>query len=335
MRTLDTKETGSWHRFAAIDIDSAARALEGVVRRTDLASFDAGDERIELRLKLENRQETGAFKVRGAWNQIRQLDESAGERGVVACSSGNHGRAVSWAGARVAVPVTIVMPDNAYPNKIQACRDLGAEVVLTPTREGAEEEAARRVAAGATLVHAYDAERTVAGAGTVGLEIAEQWPEVEVVVVPVGGGGLAAGSSLALRRKLGENVRIVAVEPEGAPTLFRALEAGKPVLVSAITTRVQGLCPLDCGSLNHAVLKTTLDCVELLGDEIIFEAQERLVRWGEVVEPAGAAASAFVFDRLPEAWLVGRSASNPLRVCAVVSGGNPDPAQLADLQSGD
>lgn len=337
MRNLSTtrgaaSSTAAWKQFDHIGIEDAARALVGVVQRTPLVPFDLGDPRVELRLKLENRQETGAFKARGAWNQIRQLEPVVRERGVVACSSGNHGRALSWAAQRAGVQATIFMPQNAYPNKIQACRDLDAEVVLAPTREQAEELAAERIAAGATLVHPYDAERTVAGAGTVGLEIAEDWPTVDVVVLPVGGGGLAGGSSLALRRARGNDVRIVAVEPAGAPTLDRALEADGPVVLTDITTNVQGLCPLHCGKVNHAVLKTTLDHVELLADDEIFAAQKELVRAGEVVEPAGAAATAFVRGGLPEPWLEGRSADRPLRVCAVVSGGNPDPAQLEALR---
>ncbi|MFT5051710.1 MAG: threonine dehydratase [Chlamydiales bacterium] len=326
-------EACAWERFERIDIEGAARELAGVVTRTPLLAHRTDDARVELRLKLENRQETGAFKARGAWNQLRQLDPDERARGVVACSSGNHGRALSWAARRAGVAATIVMPHDAYPNKIEACRELGAEVVLAPSRERAEEIVAERVEAGTVEVHPYDAERTIAGAGTVGLEIAEDWPEVEVVVLPVGGGGLSAGSSLALRRRLGASVRIVTVEPAGAATLDRALAAGGPAILSEISTEVQGLCPLACGVLNHEILATTIDRNALLEDEVIFAAQKRLVHAGEVVEPAGAAASAYVFEHIPEEWLTGRDADNPLRVCAVVSGGNPDPAQLAALRA--
>jgi len=329
------RRAGDWRRFEHIRVRAAAERLEGVVRRTPLSAFDAGDPRIELRLKLENRQVTGSFKARGAWNQVAQLSGEARARGVVACSSGNHAGALAWAARRAGVPATVVMPRDAYPNKIAACREQGAEVVLAPTREEAEEACAELVAGGLTLVHPYDAERTVQGAGTVGLEIATEWPEVEVVIVPVGGGGLISGVSLALRQELGDDVLVLGAEPAGSPSLTRALAAGAPVVLSAITTRVQGLCPLYSGQLNADVCRAAVDRVLLIEDESIFAAQARLVRAGEVVEPAGAAAPALVLEGLLSARLLsGRSARDPLRLAAVVSGGNPDPAQLEAVRHG-
>jgi len=317
-----------------IDIEAAAGRIEGVVRRTPLVPFEGPDERLQLRLKLENRQETGSFKCRGAWNNVSQLTEEERGRGVVATSSGNHGQALAWAARRAGVPATIVMPADAYPNKIEACRQLGAEVVLGEDRKEAEELCRERMAAGAVLIHPYDAERTVAGAGTVGREIAVDWPEVEVVVIPVGGGGLIAGSSLALRRSLGADLKIYGAEPVGAPSMSLGIEAGKSVLVPEIKTEVQGLCPLASGELNVAIAKETLDGVFLVEDEETFAAQKRLVAAGEVVEPAGAATTAAVFsNKLPEELLAGRDAANPLRVAAIVSGGNPAPDQLAALQA--
>lgn len=320
--------------FDDIDFEAAAQRIAGVVQRTPIVPFDAGDPRIELRLKLENRQETGAFKARGAWNNLSQLTDEERERGVIATSSGNHGKALAWAARRAGVKATIVMPADAYPNKIQACRDQEAEVVLGEDREQAEQLCRERVEAGALLIHPYDAARTVEGAGTVGLEIAEDWPEVEVVVVPVGGGGLSAGSSLALKRKLGDGVKVFAVEPAGAPSMTLGLAAGRAVPVPEITTNVQGLCPLNSGELNVAIAMKTLDGCFTLEDDAIYAAQRALVRAGEVVEPAGAAAPAFVLGgHLPAGLLEGRSAANPLRVCAVVSGGNPAPDQLAAIRA--
>jgi len=324
----------SWIRFDHIDIRDAARRIEGVVRRTPLEPFDSGDERIELRLKMECLQETGSFKSRGAWNQVSRLTEEQRRAGVVASSSGNHGKALSWAAERAGTKATIVMPEDAYPNKIEACRAHGAEVVLIDTREEADAACQSRVEAGATMIHPYASERTIQGAGTVGLEIAEDWPEVEAVVVPIGGGGLISGTSLALRRAFGEKVRILGVEPRGAPSMTLGLESGEPVGLGAITTGVQGLCPPHSGQINIDICSETLDGVVLLDDEEIFASQARLVRGGHVVEPAGAAAAAIIFSgHLPEEWLVGRDASAPLRVAAVVSGGNPDPAQLAEIRA--
>jgi threonine dehydratase len=318
-----------------ISIAEAAPRLEGVVRRTPLAPFPSSDPRIDLRLKLECLQETGSFKARGAWNQLALLSAAERAAGVVTVSSGNHGKALAWAAQRAGVRATIVMPADAYPNKIAACREYGAEVLLGATRADAERLCAERVAAGATLVHPYDAERTLQGAGTVGLEIAQDWPEVEVVVVCCGGGGLLSGCALAIRQTLGRRVLIVGAEPEGAPSMKRSLEEGRAVTLERITTKVQGLCPPYAGKLNTEICGLAVDAVVTLSDDEIFAAQRALVhRGGWTVEPAGAAAAAVVFTgRLPSLALHGRSQADPLRVAAVVSGGNPDPAQIAALRA--
>ena len=312
-----------------IRIRDAVTRLEGVTQETPLLAFDCADERVRLLLKLENQQVTGSFKARGAWNQLSLLTPEERERGVIATSSGNHGKALSWAAQRAGIKATIVMPADAYPNKIAACREFGAEVVLGDTRAEAEAICAERVAAGAVLIHPYDAERTAQGAGTVGLEIIEQDPSVEVVVAPVGGGGLITGVSLAVRQEIGAGVFVLGVEPEGAASMQRGLAAGAPVLLEEITTEVQGLCPLSSGALNVATCAETVDSVQLVTDEEVFAAQAELVRAGEVVEPAGAATTALILSgRLPERLLEGRSATDPLRVVAIVSGGNPAPDQL-------
>ncbi len=317
-------------------IRDAAPRLAGVVRRTPLERFESGDERIELRLKLECLQETGAFKARGAWNQISQLSTAERRAGVVTTSSGNHGKALAWAAKKAGVKATIVMPANAYPNKIQACRDFDAEVVLAPNRDACDEMCAAIAASGATLVHPYDAERTIQGAGTVGLEIAEDWPEVEVVIAPVGGGGLLSGVALAIRQTLGRRVFVIGVEPAGAATLTAGIAEGRAVKLEHIESQVQGLCPPYSGDLNVAICAKFVDRVLALPDEAIFSAQGELVRRGGwSVEPAGAAAVAAVLSHsLPDELLARRSKSNPLRVACVVSGGNPDPAQLERIRSG-
>ena len=323
-------------RLPPIDVPATAARLAGVVVRTPLTPFDGADDRIDLRLKLECLQETGSFKARGAWNQMVQLSEAQRSAGVVASSSGNHGQALAWAAARAGVRATIVMPENSYPNKIQACRDHGAEVVLSRDREDAERECERRVAAGATLVHPYDSERTIAGTATVGLEITEDWPEVEVVIVPVGGGGLISGVAIAVRERLGPGVTLIGVEPAGAPSMSRALALGRPVIDEPISTRVQGLCPPGAGALNVDVCSRLVDHMLTLDDPEIFSAQAHLVRHSNwTVEPAGAAAAAVVLARrVPDSLTAGRRADDPLRVCAIVSGGNPDPAQLESVRQG-
>lgn len=321
-------------RFGSIESARAAERLRGVVERTPLVPcrLDAVPPGVALSLKLECLQVTGSFKARGAWNQVSQLTHEQRARGVAAASSGNHGKALAWAARRAGVPAVICMPADAYPNKIEACRAEGAEVVLAPDRVGAERACAERVAAGAVEVPPYDAERTVEGAGTVGLEIAQDSPDVDVVVVPVGGGGLLAGSALALKRALGDRVRVVGVEPSGAAGMARALDAGCPVDLARIESGVQGLCPPRAGTLNLAVVQECVDLVLSLDDPLILDAQEKLVNEaGLVVEPAGAAAVALVLSGgLPEDWL---PHDRDLRVVAVVSGGNPAPEQLAAVRA--
>ncbi len=331
METASTQP--AWKRFDSIRIGDAAERVRGVVKRTPLLSFACADERVELRAKLENRQEIGAFKARGAWNQVSQLTPAEKRAGVVCTSSGNHGKALAWAANRAGIAATIVMPKNAYANKIQACREFGANVVLCDTRELAEKECMDRVARGATLVHPYDAARTIEGAGTVGLEIAEEWPEVDVVVVPVGGGGLVSGVALAIRQKLGARPKIFGVEPRGAPSLSKGLAAKKPVMLDAITSKVQGLTPPYSGQINIDVCAAALDGVVLLDDEEILAGQRALVAAGETVEPAGSAAFALVLARkLPAELFTGRDAKRRLKVAVVVSGGNPDPEQIESLR---
>lgn len=331
-------ETQPWGGFARIDFAAAAQRIAPHVSRTPLLRLPCDDARIDLRGKMENLQVTGAFKARGACNNIAKLTPEERTRGVVASSSGNHGRALAWAAQQAGVPATIVMPKDAYPNKIQACRDAGAEVVLAEDRIDADVVTARLAAEGRVLIHPYDLAGTIEGAGTVGLEIAQEWPEVEVVVICVGGGGLSAGSSLALRRELGTSLHIFGAEPIGSPSMRDGLAAGEPVVLETITTKVQGLCPPQSGALNIAICTNTLDGVFTPDDEAIFAAQRRLVRsesgWeAQIVEPAGACAySAVVSGMLPESLLTGRTAQDPLRVVVTISGGNPDPAQLAAAQ---
>ena len=325
-----------------LDFEAAALRIQGTVKRTPLVQLAsqlhpalAGHPKAQARLaatevyfKLECLQETGSFKSRGAWNQVSQLTEDERARGVVTTSSGNHGRALSWAAGRAEVPATICMPADAYPNKIQACRDLGATVRLGDTRPETDAICAELAQAGAVLVHPYDAVRTIEGAGTVGLEIAEDLPCVDLVLCPVGGGGLISGVALALRSKFGDQVRIVGAEPKGAATLSRGLEAGAPIDIPDIQTKVQGLCPLNVGALNIDAAQAAVDQVVELEDEHIFAAQALLVNHaGLVVEPAGAATlAAFLFTDLLDNLDV-------QTVALVVSGGNPAPEQLQAIRN--
>ncbi|MEM9378628.1 MAG: pyridoxal-phosphate dependent enzyme, partial [Planctomycetota bacterium] len=213
--------------FPDVDSEEALRRISGSIERTPLVPLPGRDtDALDLRGKLECRQVTGSFKARGALNNVLRLTDDERARGVVASSSGNHGRALAWAARRAGVPATIVMPRNAYPNKIEACRAEGAEVVLAPDRWQADVVAEDLAREGRVWIHPYDRLGTIEGAGTVGLEIARDWPEVDVVVLCVGGGGLSAGSALALRRTLGSDVVVLGAEPVGAAAMQAAMRAG-------------------------------------------------------------------------------------------------------------
>ncbi len=323
-----------WSGFESLRFDQAAERLAGVALRTPIVELPSPDPRVALFGKLENRQVTGAFKARGAWNNVVQLSDEDRAAGVVCASSGNHGRALAWAARKAGVPATIVMPKDAYPNKIEACRAEEAEVVLAETRSSANDLCAERVAAGQVLIHPYDLDGTIEGAGTVGLEIHDQMPDVEAVLIPVGGGGLTAGCSLALRRAKGHDLKVVAIEPEGAATLTRGLAASEPVICDPITTEIQGLCPPSAGRRNIEICGVTVDDVWTVRDDQVYAAQKVLVDMGEIVEPAGAATYAAAVAGLADAWVARRSAANPLRVVVIVSGGNPHPDQLRLLREG-
>jgi threonine dehydratase len=309
---------------------SVRERIRDWVRETPLVPFPAGDPRVDLRLKLECRQVTGAFKARGAAHHALCFERG---RGLATCSSGTHAKAIAWAAAHRGLAARVHMPANSYPSKIEACRALGAEVVLSPTRVAAEEAYHHSVHEGWAGAPPYDSEITIAGQASVGLELLEQWPDVDVVFVQVGGGGLLAGVTLACAQDQRKERRVVGVEPEGAASLARALKTGVVEPLPQVTSQIQGLTPPGTGKLNYAIAREHGVQVDTLSDEAILRAQARLVReLGEDVEPAGAAAAARVFAGLPDAWFAGRTA--PLRVAAIVSGANGHPHQLALLREG-
>jgi threonine dehydratase len=319
---MNTKQ--DWTTFwPELDFSAAAERLQGVVLRTPLMELPVPSAGIEVVGKMENRQVGRAFKARGAWNQLVQLTAAEREAGVVAASSGNHGLAVAWAAQKLGVACTICMPDISYASKIEGCRAAGAEVVLRPSRAETEAACAEYKSAGAIHIHPYDADRTIEGAGTVGLEIAEQSAAVDLVLLPVGGGGLAAGTSLALRRAWGPEVTIVGVEPEGAPGMTLALKCGESVVLDPVTSAIQGLTSPYAGDRNRRICKQTLNGIWTLSDAAILDGLARLEAFGEVVEPAGAAAYAAVWhggEALEREQA--RVGNRPLRILVIVSGGN-------------
>jgi threonine dehydratase len=277
-----------------------------------------------LLLKCESFQKTGSFKPRGALNLVLSLPPERRARGLVTVSAGNHAQAVAWVASVVGVPCTVVMPADAPRSKLDAVRGYGATVVEHADRttlfDRLREEEART---GAVFVHPFDDPNGLAGAGTLGLEIAEQVPEVECVVVPIGGGGLMAGVASAIKG-LKPRCRVVGVELAAGPGMTPALAAGKPVPSPRPATLADGLTPPFVGALPLEVAREALDEIVLVTEEEIQEAMRMLLLRAKLyVEGAGAAATA--------ALLAGKVKTPAGAVVSIVSGGNVDPERVFAL----
>lgn len=277
-------------------------------------------------MKCESFQKTGSFKPRGALNKILSLSDADRARGLVTVSAGNHAQAVAWAGRSAGASVVVVMPTAAPVSKIDAVRGYGAEVVLHDDRATLFDRLNEvREQRGLTFIHPFDDPVGLAGAATAGLEIVEDLPEVDVVVVPVGGGGLMAGVTSAVKG-MKPGARVVAVELEEGPGLAPALAAGKPVTVPRPNdTLADGMTPPFVGALPLQIAREAVDEVVSVSEAEIREAMRLLITRAKLwVEGAGAAATA--------ALLAGKIRVSPeTRVAALVSGGNADLSAAALL----
>jgi threonine dehydratase len=297
------------------DIRAAARRVAAVARVTPLLDVSAAAGR-PLLLKCEHMQPGGAFKIRGAFNMIAQLTDEQRRRGVITFSSGNHGQAVALAARELGAPAVVVMPTTAPRIKVEGTRAFGAELIFAGTtsverRERAEAEAAAR---GLTMVPPFDHPWIIAGQGTAALEILEQCPAVAAVIVPIGGGGLAAGVSAAIKLSR-PDVRVIGVEPSGAATMKASIDAGHAVTLERTESVADGLMPVRPGDLTYAHVRRFVDEVVTVEDAQIIDA----VLWlfdkvAVLAEPSGAATVA--------AALGGAAASVEGPVVAIVSGGN-------------
>ncbi len=303
------------------DIKAARERIKGVVLRTPLI-YSHTLSRVsgrEVYLKLENLQATGSFKLRGAMNRLSLLKER-GEGGgrVVAASAGNHGQGVAFAAAHLGIPATIIMPQGASISKQMATQGYGAQVILSGQDISQSLEKARAMeAAGYSLIHPYDDPEVMAGQGTLGLEILEDLPEVDTVVLPVGGGGLAAGAALALSESR-PGVRIIGAQTVRVPSLAVAFLHGAPAAVPALPTLADGIRVPLTGSRPYPLLKKYLNDLVLVEEQEIAQALLLLLESKKVLaEGAGAVATAA---------FLGQLASRPLgrRVVLLVSGGNID-----------
>jgi len=265
-------------------------------------------------VKCENMQPAGAFKIRGAYNMIAQLTAEARAAGVITYSSGNHGQAMALAARTLGMRAVVVMPETAPRVKVEGARRLGAEVLVAGTtvldrKARAESEAAAR---GLTMVPPFDHPWIIAGQGTCGLEVAEQYPPLSAVYVPMGGGGLISGISVAIK-SLRPGVRVIGVEPEGAPKMTESLAAGHPVTLQKTASIADGLLSIRPGDLTFAHVQALVDEVLTVSEPEIAAAVKWLFDHANIVaEPSGAVSVAAVLRERP---------ATP-GVVAIISGGN-------------
>lgn len=309
------------------DIESAAARIRPAARVTPMLEvpWPLANGSGRLLLKCENLQPMGAFKIRGAYNMLSQLPRDTLMRGVITYSSGNHGQAVALAAQLLGAPAVIVMPTTAPNVKVEGARAYGAEVTFAGTtsldrKQRAEELARER---NLTIVPPFDHALIIAGQGTVGLEILDQCPDVGTVLVEVGGGGLSSGVSAAIKQRT-PHVRVVGVEPEGAPKMKRSLEAGQVVTLDKTGSIADGLLTIRPGDLTFEHVRAFIDEVVTVPDDEMVRAIRWLFRHARlVVEPSGSVTIAALMRKLGNV----DAARGP--VVAIVSGGNVEPEQYA------
>jgi threonine dehydratase len=309
------------------DVRAAADRIAPYIHRTPIVN-SATISRLtgtNLGLKAENLQRTGAFKARGALNAILQLTVAQRDQGVITLSAGNHGQGLAYAAQIAGVRCVVFMPENAVPTKVAAVKGYGAEARFAPSMETVFAAMDQyRQEHGLHYVHPFGDPDIIAGQGTVGLEILEDCPDVETITVCVGGGGLLSGIAVAAKG-LKPGIRVVGVEPEGAPVVTRSLVAGYPVTIEKITTVADGLAAPFAAPTSQRLIERYVDDVVIVNDEEILAALRLILeRTKLLVEPAGAAATA--------ALLVDKAGARAdSRVVATLSGGNIDFEKLKSL----
>jgi threonine dehydratase len=303
-------ETGA---LSLADIRAAADRIAPYVLKTPILSGEslAGP---GVWLKAENLQRTGSFKVRGAVNAVLQLTPEQRRRGVITLSAGNHGQALAYAAQMLEIPCVVVVREDAPVNKLQAIRRFGAEIVLVPLGEWQQRLEVEQQQRNLHLVHPFDDPAVAAGQGTLGLEILEAVPDLRTVVVPVGGGGLISGVAVAIKEQR-PDVRIIGVEPEGAPVVSESLAAGHPVPPSRLDSIADGLGAPYTRPFTLGLVQRHVDQMRTVTDEAIINALRATAQQAKLVlEPAGAAGIA--------ALLADDSIERPAVV--ILSGGNVD-----------
>jgi len=299
-------------------VHSAGQLLRDVAKKTDMILAPALAANCELRLKTENLQRTGAFKIRGAYYKIASLSDEERSKGVAACSAGNHAQGVALAAKQFGIKATIFLPEAAPISKIEATRQYGADIRLS---KGVYDDAYTEAITfsketGAVFIHPFDDINVIAGQATVGIEIIEQFPDVEAVVVPVGGGGLASGISFAIK-SLNPKIKIYGVQAAGADNMARSFREKDPLCANNVSTFADGIAVKVPGTITRELCaKYVDDIVTVSDDETATAILSMMEKQKLVSEGAGAVAvAAVMFDKLP---------IKNKKVCAVISGGNID-----------
>lgn len=300
------------------DLYRARYVLGEILRRTDIVPAPKLNPESDIYLKPENLQVTGSFKIRGAYYRISQLTDEEKNRGVVACSAGNHAQGVALGATSHGIKSLICLPEGAPISKVEATRRLGAEICLVP---GVYDDAYQRALQlrdekGYTFVHPFNDERVIAGQGTIGLELLEQLPDVEAVIVPVGGGGLISGVAYAMK-SLNPSIKVYGVQAAGAPSMYESLRVRQPETLAQVSTVADGIAVKTPGDLTFDICSKYVDEMCLVTEDEISAAILRLLEEEKIVaEGAGAVSvAAAMFNKVP---IKGKKT-----VC-LVSGGNID-----------
>lgn len=304
-----------------LNLDEFYRAryvLNQVVRHTDLIYAPKINPESEIYLKPENLQVTGSFKLRGAYYKISQLSAEEKAKGVIACSAGNHAQGVAFGAAVNGIKSLICLPEGAPISKVEATRRLGADICLVP---GVYDDAYKRALDlrdefGYSFIHPFDDELVIAGQGTIGLELIEQLPDVDTVIVPIGGGGLASGVAFAIKT-MNPNIKVYGVQAMGAPSMMRSLEHNRIERLNSVSTIADGIAVKEPGELTYQLCQSYLDGVVTVTEDEICAAILALVEQHKLIaEGAGAVSvAAAMFDKVP---VKGR------KTICLVSGGNID-----------
>ena len=301
------------------NVYKASRVLKGVIRQTDMIHAPNISNKANIYLKTENLQVTGSFKIRGSYFKISQLSEEEKAKGVIACSAGNHAQGVALAATRSGIKSLICLPDSAPISKIEATKKYGAEVCLV---KGVYDDAYNKALElkdkkGYTFIHPFNDPDVISGQGTIGLEIMEQLPEADIVIVPIGGGGLIAGVAYTIKQ-INPNCKVYGVQATGAPSMEHSINDGKIETLSKVQTVADGIAVKTPGDLTYKLVKKYVDGIVTVTDDEIALAILTLIEQQKLIaEGAGAVpVAAILADKIPD--IEGKN------VCCLVSGGNID-----------